>query len=54
MGGSDAEGIQRGERAELPQWRLEPDCFANAYKAAKRCSAYPLFLSPADIPLMVS
>jgi hypothetical protein len=39
MGGSDAEGIQRGERAELHQLSFEPDRFANASEAVKRNNA---------------
>ena len=36
MGGPDAEGIQRGERAELHQLSFEPNRFANASEAVKQ------------------
>ena len=39
MGGSDAEGIQGDECAELHQRCLEPDRFANASEAVKRNAA---------------
>jgi hypothetical protein len=39
MGGSDAEGIQRGERAELHQLSVEPDRFATTSEAVKRNNA---------------